>query len=113
MQDLRCSDDSLTEVGHVTDDAGESRRSVSESDVDATSMTSRHVTSNSAAALRSPSRSLRDVTLTSSVSSPSASQKKKNFADRHDDGDDDDVRELEQMLSQVEASEREAWSWLD
>ena len=116
MQDLRCSDESSTEasvtsVGHVTYDARESRTAVeidSEESAGQQTMTSttlRHVTS------RSPSRSVRvstDVRPTSSLSTPS------HRALGHAAGrDDSSVQDLEKMLSQVEASEREAWSWLE
>ena len=127
MQDLCCSDDSSTEasvtsVDHVTDDVRESRTTVdrsSESDSDAQKMTSttlRHVTSSSA--MRSPSRSVRlsqtasqgqgDVRPTSSMS-----RTQKNAVDQRAGRDDSSVQDLEKMLSQVEASERQAWSWLD
>jgi len=129
-------------ITHVTDDVREFRAAVDSGSESGnqrtmTSTTSRHVTSNSN--LRSPIRpppssssSLRAATAsqddvatnlrqTSPTTKISASYLANARIQKNLDGAVDDragrmdcsVQDLEKMLNQVEASERQAWSWLE
>ena len=113
---------------HVIDDAGESQSAVdsrsdeSQRQETMTSMTSRHMTLNSN--LKSPISSQADTatTLRQTPSTSRASESYlRNIRTQNLDGVaidrvgkvDSSVQDLEKMLSQVEASERQAWSWLE
>ena len=130
-------------VTPTTNDVGESQAGESQAAVDSssesdsqqtmTSMTSRHATLNST--LRSPSRpssalhvptssqvdsvtNLRQASPTSRTSQSylgnTVTQKNLDVAGNDGAGRVDcSVHDLEKMLSQVEASERQAWSWLE
>jgi len=128
VQDLKCSDDSLSEgsvtsaddvTAHVISDAGESRTAVksdSESEIPQTmaSITPRYGTPNSA--LRSPretSPSNSRLSAGSQAGSASKTFGARKQTDSDGKADSSSVGELEKMLSEVEASERQAWSQLE
>ena len=134
------TENSVTSTTHVTDDIGESQAGESHPAVDSssesdsqqtmTSKTSRHATLNStsrspsrpSSALHVPTTSLIDGAANLRQPSPTSkttesyhvTQKNLDAAtDSRAGRVDCSVQDLEKMLSQVEASERQAWNWLE
>lgn len=135
------TENSVTSTTHVTDDIGESQAGESQAAVDSSSesdsqqtmasMTSRHATLNSTS--RSPSRpsSALHVSTSSQIDGAASFKRQPSPTSRNSesyprtqknlDGATDSragrvdcsVQNLEKMLSQVEASERQAWNWLE